>query len=765
MTVSRWSNLPRPSWWLLAVGVAACSHGERGAVDPSAFHDAGEAHYTTALLPGEHGPSNRNGDPATPKVTSDFHGSPSSNDWWSSLIWAFDKNPYSRPMFPHPLAMQADAHGLNIGYPTKVVADSRAYHFPYSSDLRVSVAGLHAPDARVASWSDWAVTATWADGSRSLEATFGHGLPFVYAQAHGGAARIELASDAGEPRVWSEHGEVMGVTVRGHHYGLFAPTGASWQGVGGAFVSDVGGKTFFSVALLPDDSPATLELFRRHAYAFVKGTHVTWQVDVKASRLTSRYEVETSLVEAGADRVDEPILALYPHQWKSSKATITPGTYTSARGTLKLVAGHAFEVERSLHGVVPIVPDVDTEERGKILGLIRTAAGKSDLFPVGLDGVKDTYWAGKSLGRVANLAWMAHQLGDEDATADLVHALEAELTDWFDGRAPNHFYYDATWHTLIGFPAGYQSGTELNDHHFHYGYFLAAAAAIAALDPAFGIQRRWGAMIDMLAKDVANTDAADERFPRLRFFDPYAGHSWASGPAMFDDGNNEESSSEDMNFSASLALWGMVTGDVKARDLGLFLYETTASAIESYWFDVDHDVFPPGYGHPVAGIVWGDGAQFATWWDPSPVYVHGINMLPFTGASLYLGRRPEMVKADYASLEQVNRGPVHQWRDVLWQYMALGDPAQATSLVDDDHYFEPEFGDSWASVRYWISNLQAAGQVDASITADTPSFAVFKKGAKHTYAAFNPGSAPLHVTYSNGATFDVPPRTLKHATQ
>ncbi|HEY8091760.1 MAG TPA: glycosyl hydrolase [Polyangiaceae bacterium] len=754
-----------PLVWLLGAGLAACSHAVMPALDPTAVRVVGEARYTTALLPGERGPSNRRGEPVIPKVTPDFHGAPSSNDWWSSLIWRFDDDPYSRPMFPHPLAMQAAADGLRIGYPTDVVADTRAYRFPYAADLRLSVEGLNAPETRVASWSDWAVTAAWTDQARTLQATFGHGLPFVYALVRGGAARVDLAAGVGDARVWSDHGEVVGLTARGHHYGLFAPAGARWKRHGGAFVSDLAGKSFFSVAVLPDDTPATLDLFRRHAYAFVKSTRVSWQVDTRASTVVAHHQVETELVEAGPDRVDEPLLALYPHQWKATRASLFPGMYTSPRGQMKLLAARSFDVELPLHGVLPVLPAVDDADRGQVEALVRTAAGKGDPFPPGLDGVKDTYWAGKSLGRVATLAWIAHELGDEDSTGRLVRSLEVELGDWFDGLPPDHFYYDATWRSLIGFPAGYQSGTELNDHHFHYGYFLAAAAAVAALDPAFGIERRWGAMIDLLIGDVANDDPADERFPRLRYFDPYAGHSWASGPAMFDDGNNEESSSEDMNFAASLALWGMVTGNTKRRDLGLYLYETTASAIESYWFDVDHDVYPPGYGHPVAGILWGDGAQFATWWDPNPVYVHGINVLPVTGASLYLGRRPELVQADYASLVRDNRGPVHQWRDVMWMYLGLGDPARAAALVDDEHYFEPEFGDSWAAARYWIGNLRALGNVDARILADTPGSAAFRDGAAYTYVAFNPGPAPLHVTYSDGATLDVPPRTLGHVTR
>ncbi|MGD0528164.1 MAG: glycosyl hydrolase, partial [Polyangiaceae bacterium] len=188
------------------------------------------------------------------------------------------------------------------------------------------------------------------------------------------------------------------------------------------------------------------------------------------------------------------------------------------------------------------------------------------------------------------------------------------------------------------------------------------------------------------------------------------------------------------------------------------------SAIACYWLDVDRDVFPKAYAHPVAGIVWGDGADFGTWWDPSPVYVHGINMLPWTGASLYLGRRPTDVRADYEALVAANRGPVHQWRDVVWMYLALADPAEAASHVHDEHYFQPEFGSSWAAVEYWIANLAALGQVDPTVSADAPNYGVFRSARARTYAAYNPGDASLRVRFSDGTALDVAPRSLGHAT-
>ncbi len=210
-----------------------------------------------------------------------------------------------------------------------------------------------------------------------------------------------------------------------------------------------------------------------------------------------------------------------------------------------------------------------------------------------------------------------------------------------------------------------------------------------------------------------------------------------------------------------MLLWGTVTDDNALRDLGAFLYETVASAIDQYWFDVDHDVFPAGYGRPVAGIVWGDGAAYDTWWSRDVDYIHGINMLPFTGASLYLGRRPEAVRAGEERLLAETHGAVRQWRDILWMDFALDDPRQAASLVDQEHYFDTEFGSSWAATFAWIRALDTLGRVEPGVLADTTSYGVFRKDQTRSYAAYNPGPAPLHVTFTDGATLDVPPGALR----
>ncbi len=113
-------------------------------------------------------------------------------------------------------------------------------------------------------------------------------------------------------------------------------------------------------------------------------------------------------------------------------------------------------------------------------------------------------------------------------------------------------------------------------------------------------------MVNTVIKDAANWDRTDTRFPFLRDFDIYAGHDWAAGHGAFGAGNNQESSSEGMNFASGLIQWGgQATGNKTVRDLGIYLYTTQASAIENYWFDTDDEAFPAAFGHSTVGMVWG----------------------------------------------------------------------------------------------------------------------------------------------------------------
>ena len=746
---------------------------------------AGFGRFLAALPAGEIGPANRRGEAVRPKVTAEFTGAPATNEWWSSLIWQFDAdgqdNPFSENMYPHPLGLRARADGLAVGYPAEAEVKPRRYTFPLNPDVVIGVEGLQARAARVDGYSDFAVTAALDDraagAARSLRATFGRGLPFVYVTVRGGAATLSFPGGAA-PVIWSDRQGTLGLTVHGHHFGVFAPRGAAWSpaGAGGALRSTLAGKDFYSVAVLPDATPATLALFRRHAYAFVTDTRVSWRYDAATATVETTFTADTTPKEAGPELSSQPLLALYRHQWLHTDAPLLAFEYASARGAMKVHEGGQFTTRLPFGGVLPALPiaALSGSARARLLRDLGLAARSDDPFPVGPDGQRNTYWEGRSLARLAGLLPIAAQLG---AAADgdrrrLLALVKSRLADWFDGLAPRLFAYQPTWHTLVGIPAGFGSIAELNDHHFHYGYFVYAAAMVAACDAppggaAAGDWARadgWGGMVRLLVKDAANWERQDHRFPFLRNFDPYAGHAWASGAAPFRDGNNQESSSEEMNFASALVLYGALAGDAAIRDLGAFLYATAESAIEQYWFDVDRRVFPRGFEPPMLGILWDAGGQYDTWWDRNPIYAVGINLLPITGGSLYLGRRPADVRVRYDRLVRQNGGDILQWRDLFWMYLALADAPRAAALFDKQPYFDPEFGDSAAFLDHWLSALAAIGQVDSTVHADSPLGAAFRKGAQRTYVAFNPSAQPARVRFSDGGAVAVPAGALAAAT-
>jgi endoglucanase Acf2 len=409
---------------------------------------------------------------------------------------------------------------------------------------------------------------------------------------------------------------------------------------------------------------------------------------------------------------------------------------------------------------LPLLPGTDVEA---LRDTVRDDA-------VASSGARDTYWAGKELGRVATLHALARQLGLEHEADVLEHRLRAALEAWFDARfdatdpaTGGTFLYDARWGTLIGYPSSYGSAAALNDHHFHYGYFLRAAAELGRRDRAWLGPDAYGPFVDLLIRDIASGRRDDPAFPFLRVFDPYAGHSWASGDGVSADGNNQESSSEAMAAWTALVLLGEIRGDRTLRDLGAFLYASELAAIETYWFDVDGEKHPSGYPAPIVPLIWGGKGAYATFFSAEPEHLYGINWLPFHGGSLYLGRWPEFAEGAYRALSRARGGPDgglqwKTWPDLVLMYRALSNPADAArqwrTLAAT---VSPEAGNSRGNAAHWISTLGLAGHVDRTISADTPLYAVFRNDVVRTYVAYNARPSTVTVQFSDGARIDVEP--------
>lgn len=711
----------------------------RGAPEPSAKNAelAPKALNAPATMAG---PADFNNNPVNPRVTTTFQGPIPTNDWWSSLIWPFyPGNNFGENLFAHPMVFKAFSSGLAISYPTQlqVTGDGLNYNYYFQEDLRVGSANLAASDVKVADHSDWTVTTEWGPTFRS---TIGHGLPFAYFKLSNAQVRT-----TGAVQSFYDQNGTLGVTLNGHHYGLFAPSGTRWVRSGALYNNDLSGKDYLSVALLPDNKPATLERYRQSAFTFVTGGKVGW--NVTNGQLKTTYSLTTELKEGLAGK---PLMALYRHQWLHSAGPYTGDTYQSPRGEMKVVAANSFETSMNYTGVLPNLPDTGKADQAKLRALVDKVY--QEQLPRPLPN-KDVYFAGKDLTRLAALVPIAEQVQHGAARDLFLQRIRERLDDYFDGNLPNAFFYNSKWTTLLAQPAGFGSDTQLNDHHFHFGYYIMAASTLARYDKAWATRNLEN--VEELISDAGNGDRNNGRFPFLRNFDPYAGHSWANGGQVFAGGNNQESSSESMQFATSIILWAQEMNRPALRDLGVYLYTTEAEAIWQYWFDADQKVFPANFPHPVLGIVWGAGGAYSTWWTGNPEEIHGINFLPIHGGSLYLGRRPEAMQRNYSHMLTRNGGPATTWQDILWSASVFADGQQSLDrwLAQNP---VPEGGETAAHTYHWLATLAALGHQDDKVSADVACYAVLTDGSQRTYMAYNSGTQPITVHFSDGKNLIVP---------
>ena len=690
-----------------------------------------------------------------------------TNQWYSALIFA----PQPEVLFAHPLTLKAGSTGFELALPTKQVVPTERrdveIHYPHKDPLVISPLAFEPERAKLARASDWAIDIAMARGADQLLATVGHGSPFVYFQVSRGDLRLRLPL-AGE-RVAISDARVLALRVKGTTYALFGPSGVRWESVSPTeWIARLPeGKGYLSAAPLPDDKPETMALFTRHAYAFVQDTRVAWAVNADTGRVQTTFSATTRAME-GTEQ--STLLGLYPHHWHNN-ASVTGKlgpAYDSLRGPIRLLPANQFTVASTYQGFVPYWPAVAESPRSaELQELMKT--DKRNARRMMLELGNGSYWQGKGLQRITKLLDVVEQQGDLEGRDQLLKLLKTRIESWFSGKDnKTYFAYDKGLGTVLAYPEEYFSIEQMNDHHFHYGYWIRAMADIALRDPAWASKAQWGGMVDLLIADIATAERGRPDFPFLRNFDPYEGHSWASGIGLGPFGNNQESSSEAINAWAGLIMWGEITGNLQLRELGQYLYTTEIEAINHYWFDIHRLVFPPEYKNVETSMLFGGKYAHNTWWIDEPRQIKGINLLPITTSSTYLGRDPDYVKRSLATLKPetevfASRGkradPPDIWQDIFAKYMGLADPA--LGLQQWERWGSFELGDTRSHALHWLLSLNQMGPPDLSVTANTTFYSVFRRAdGRKTYLAYNAGKAPLSVRFSDGKTLQVAPGAL-----
>ncbi|UPM44561.1 glycosyl hydrolase [Halocatena salina] len=823
----------------------------QGAIPRSDVVSVGSGSYTTAL-PDD---GDITADYATPPsseevyTTANASGPIPTNDWWTSIILGTNDDPHGRgAVVGLPYYAEANTRGLTVQYPSDWFGDPAEQGFlkmDYlnTPQLTIGNAATDYAESAADDWGDWHVRARWGDGTATaMDVTMARGCPLFFVEYNGGDAELTFETKDSTPSnvvpvddanisVWADRGNVLGVSVDGitaddytKQYGIFAPADATWTGTGtSTLTSSLDGDGYLTVALLPDAGSDVLDLFETYAYNVIRDTSVEWnyvktdadRTPISSVRSTFSFRTEAKAENTAGD--NEVLTCLFPHQWKHSSDPLTDYTYFSPRGTLKLFAGSSFDTTMTYPGILPFLSDEGNYDTATLSAYLDRLASNS-LWQNGSGSETNTYWAGKDYNRNWQAIPIAQQVGNTTARDHFLNGIADKLSGWLTVEDTSYdtveeeelFYYHDAVGSLIGYPDGFGSASILNDHHFHYGYFVNAAAEIARMDDEWVSE--YEGMVNLLIRDYANwerpdgtdpfgslpKDAPKDAFPFMRNFDPYGGHSFAGGDAAAADGNNQESSSEAVNAYAGMIKWAELTGNTAMRDAAIAAYTHEVTAIWEYWFDPSHDSFPTSWGDDVssgtacddatppwgapefdyASIVWSTGYDHHVFWGPlDTIEVFGINWLPINGHSLYLGWDQTYARENWddmtrtRGLETTCKPDVDApdtdfldgWKTAAWGYRSLHDAGDAVGLMESELPLADSSGSgsSTAFTYHWVYNMDAMGTVDPSVVADVPMYAVFDDGTEKTYIAYNASDSTRTVTFSDGFSMDVPANAQK----
>ena len=715
----------------------------------------GSGSYTNSF-PGSDSAGRNEYPSGTPQLSGNALNKPvPTNDWWSKLI----KENHADNLFNYPMTLKTENEGLIVTHiPWGVIGDS--------SPIEVGLSGLNSSKTTVSDHSDWTVTMNWNDGTHNLSSTSGIGMPFLYF-TKGSADVVEIKVNTGTTSISNEV-LIIENASNTKDFVFYAPSGSTWIQNGNIFSSSLNGKNYWSMAMLPETTSGINSLvnqYKQYAYVFPINTITTWDYNETNAKIISTFSVTTEVKEGTNTNM---LLGLLPHQWNNLAAnSSTPNeyTYSSVRGDLKTLNGNSFTVENTFKGILPTLPYLANYSEG--FSPSEMDEKISQIENDALASWTDSYNEGQMMNRMIQTARIADQTGDYEARDNMIATIKERLEDWLkaeSGEVAFIFYYNNDWSTMIGYPAGHGQDNNINDHHFHWGYFIHAAAFMEQFEP--GWANEWGGMINLLIRDAASYDRDDQDFPFLRNFSPYAGHSWANGFASFPGGNDQESTSESMQFASSLIHWGSITENDEIRDLGIYIYTTEQTAVEEYWFDIYQQNFaassaPFTQEYSLVSRVWGNSFDNGTFWTTDIAASYGIELYPIHGGSLYLGHHQDFASSLWNEMTS-NTGILNNeenpnlWHDTYWKYLSLTDAQAAIDLYDSNPNRALKFGVSDAQTYHWLHSMNALGTIDASITANHPISAAFSNDGEYTYVAHNYSDEPITVIFSDNFMLDVP---------
>lgn len=406
-----------------------------------------------------------------------------------------------------------------------------------------------------------------------------------------------------------------------------------------------------------------------------------------------------------------PLIYALPHHVASftSKTSSTKSNASlndTVHGTMIGYLTNIFEMSENLPTSIGMDPwskisgfSKPTYSSAELAAIKAAAASDITNNVPNLSNLDTMYYSGKILDKFAYVLYVLYYvLNDTDSTKTFLAQMKTALQRFTSNTQTNPLCYETNWGGICS-TAGMANGDSsqdfgnafYNDHHFHYGYHIHAAAITAKIDQLVGDgtfltkNKDW---VNNLVRDVANPNESDTYFPVFRNFDFFIGHSFAHGITVYSDGKDEESSSEDYNFAYAMKIWAQVIGDANMEARANLILAIESRSIGTYMlYQTSNTAMPSAYiGNYASGIKFENKIDHTTYFGANEEYIHGIHMLPITPVSSWI-RSPIFVKEEWENflsrkIDSITSG----WKGVLMLNVAFYDPATAYNFFSQSNF-------------------------------------------------------------------------------
>ena len=560
---------------------------------------------------------------------------PPTNKWFSGI--ALQKKPQA--VFPTPLSVTPTEDSFTFDLPD-TATNSKGITAVAHQPVRVKIAG--ATRYTITRYDEMSVDLAFGDVDHNLgTVTIVAGVPYIYFSA---ANDTTLTVNGGATAA----NNTLSYNLKGVVTKVAGYDGARVKDAQTITVPRGGLVTMYAA------KAESIQILDNNAMNRIESTSVAYEEEGDTVRTTIGYKTANDKLT---------YYGRMPHQKNNAQGK----TFDTIYGPLVMESGNSLSFTTPS---IPVAESLDlsklnSDERRDLVQTVRQEINTPHEYP------DDSYFGGKALYRDAQLLSLAKQLGETDAATTIQNKLRDGLLAWItvDNTNAKSLYYDTKIRGIVGITPSFGS-EEFNDHHFHYGYFIYAAAILAQYDNDF--KAAYKDQVNLLVADIANYRSG-ELLPLRRNFDPYFGHSWASGSSPFADGNNQESSSEAINAWIGVNLWAQQVDNSELADHASWMLSNEVASTSAYWMNFDRSQAPynANFRYSVVALNWGGKRDYSTFFSAEPRAMLGIQLLPMSPTTQYMSQYGERITEQLKEARAESASG--QFDDYLLMYESLRD--------------------------------------------------------------------------------------------